>query len=427
MNPLRISVSLVALVLMVIPGDAFAKRRARIVEHAVVLGEENGAPFALYRPAGWNGDLVLYAHGFVDPAAPVALPDTASVEAAPWLVELRDTLLLAGFAVAYSAYAENGWAVDNGAQLTDSLRRLFAAHFDRPRRTYIIGRSLGALIALRLVETARPWYSGALALCGPVGGGRLQTDYIGHTRVLFDFFFPGVIPGDVLHVPADLDFSTLIGDIVAAIQANPQAAVALASVDQIRLPFTNFPELVNSIVRVLAYHIKGANDLLARTGGASPFDNTGVIYTGLGPFDAVVNAGVGRYTADQHALDFLAASYQPVGDLRLPVLTLHTTLDPDVPFVHEAALAELVTAAHPARPNARANRTTQHGRSPMGDWLVQQHYHRYGHCNFTPAEAVGAFLRLVDWVEHGAKPASGALTSPPESVGGNGCPADRPF
>jgi hypothetical protein len=403
MNRFRISMSLVALVLVVTPGPAFAERPTRIVEDAVVVAVEDGAPFALFRPAGWNGDLVLYVHGFVDPAAPVALPHSAPAEVAPWFVELRDTLLRAGFAVAYSAFAENGWAVDSGAQLTDRLRRLFAAHFQPPRRSYIIGRSLGGLIALRLVETARPWYSGALALCGPVGGGRLQTDYIGHTRVLFDFFFPGVIPGDVLNVPADLDFSALTGDIVNAVLANPQAAVALASVDQVRLPFTNFPELINSIVRVLAYHILGANDLLARTGGVSPFDNTGVTYTGLGPYDAVVNAGVGRFAAGDQALDFLAASYQPRGELRLPVLTLHTTLDPDVPVVHQAVLADLVAAANPARLN---------GRPPMRDWLAQQHYDRYGHCNFTPAEAAGAFRQLVDWVENGAKPTGGALTSP---------------
>src|SRR6059036_2796742 len=49
-------------------------------------------------------------------------------------------------------------------------------------------------------------YQGALALCAPAGGGRLETDYIGNVRVLFDFYFPGVIPGDVLHVP-EMEYS----------------------------------------------------------------------------------------------------------------------------------------------------------------------------------------------------------------------------
>ena len=36
----------------------------------------------------------------------------------------------------------------------------------------------------------------ALALCGPVGDFAGQIDYLGDFRVLFDYFFPGVIPGD---------------------------------------------------------------------------------------------------------------------------------------------------------------------------------------------------------------------------------------
>src|SRR2546430_831968 len=135
---------------------------------------------------------------------------------------------------------------------------------------------------------------GALALCGPVGGGRKQTDYVGHTRALFDFFCPGVIPGDVLHVEAT-DYSNTspqVQAIVGSILANPNAAVALASVDQIELPWTSFPELITSIVRVLGYNILGTNDLLKRTGGASPFENPNVTYTGLAALDAAVHARV---------------------------------------------------------------------------------------------------------------------------------------
>ena len=75
-------------------------------------------------------------------------------------------------------------------------------------------------------------------------------------------------------------------------------------------------------------------------------------------------------------------------------LTLHTTLDPDVPFAHEATLASTVATAKTSR------------------WLAQQHYTRYGHCNFSPAEALSAFLGLVAWAETGVKPASGAVGRP---------------
>src|SRR5205814_349519 len=68
-----------------------------------------------------------------------------------------------------------------------------------------------------------------------------------------------------------------------------------------------------------------------------------------------------------------------------------TTLDPDVPFSHEQSLAAIV---------AKAGYSSK---------LRQQSYNRYGHCNFSPAETVDAFFRLVNWVEYGVKPVSGAL------------------
>src|SRR5919201_2976278 len=106
------------------------------------LGTANGAQYAMFMPRTWNGRLVLWAHGFVDPDAPIALPDVLPADVAPWLVELREALLGAGYAVAYSSYAENGWAVKDGAARTRELRGLFTARFGAPTRVYVMGRSL---------------------------------------------------------------------------------------------------------------------------------------------------------------------------------------------------------------------------------------------------------------------------------------------
>jgi pimeloyl-ACP methyl ester carboxylesterase len=358
------------------------------------VGVSHGAQYAMFVPAAWNGRLILYAHGFIDPEAPIALPDAAPADIAPWVVELREALLSAGYAVAYSSYAENGWAVEDGAARTHELRDLFIARFGTPTRVFVTGRSLGALITVFLAEKFPSSYAGALAMCGPVGGARLETDYIGNVRVLFDYFFPGVIPGDVLHVPpmeytAD---SPVVQAIVAAILANPQKAVALASVDQIERPYTTPSQLVLSIVRPLGYNIRGTNDILARTGGQSPFGNVGVWYTGLGLFDPLMNASVGRFTAEAGGLRFLNDYYKPRGNLAIPLLTLHTTMDPDVPIFHEPALAKIVAAALRSK------------------WLAQQSVRRYGHCNFRPAEVVKGLSRLVTWAEQGVKPVSGDVT-----------------
>ena len=358
------------------------------------LGTSNGAQYAMFFPKAWNGRLVLWAHGFVDPAAPIALPDVQPADVAPWLVQLREQLLAAGYAVAYSSYSENGWAVKDGAARTHELRSLFMARFGVPTHVYVGGRSLGALITVLLAETYPGDYQGALALCGPLGGGRLETDYIANVRVLFDFFYPGVIPGDALHVPP-MEFtpeSQIVKDIVAAIVAEPQKAVALAAVDQIELPYRTLSELVFSIVRPLGYNIRGTNDVLARTGGQSPFGNLGTWYTGLGLHDAAVNAGVDRFAAKDAAIRYLNDYYRPRGSLTAPLLTLHTTMDPDVPFFHEAALARIVAAARTSK------------------WLAQQSVQRYGHCNVTPEETVVTLGRLVNWAEQGVKPAGGDVT-----------------
>src|SRR5207244_6207159 len=164
--------------------------------------------------------------------------------------------------------------------------------FGAPTQVYVMGRSLGGLITVFLAENFPASYQGALALCAPAGGGRLETDDMGNVLVLFDFYFPGVIPGDVLHVP-EMEYSAdspVVKAIVAAILANPQKAVALASVDQIKLPYTTLGQLVLSIVRPIGYNIRGTNDLLARTGGQSPFGNVRVCDPRLGGLDHFVDA-----------------------------------------------------------------------------------------------------------------------------------------
>ena len=48
-------------------------------------------------PDNWNGELIIYGHGIVDPAAPVGLPTTQDS-----FTVLRDQFLRRGYAVAYT-------------------------------------------------------------------------------------------------------------------------------------------------------------------------------------------------------------------------------------------------------------------------------------------------------------------------------------
>ena len=159
-----------------------------------------GALYGLFLPAGWNGDLVLYAHGYTDPAAPLSLPEGG-------MVALRDALLALGYGVAWSSYSENGYAVKDGVIRTRQVGELFSENFGAPHNTYLMGHSLGGIVALMAAEKNPDLYAGALPMCSLVGGGPLEIDYIFNVRVLFDYFFPGVIPGHALEVPEGLDFA----------------------------------------------------------------------------------------------------------------------------------------------------------------------------------------------------------------------------
>ena len=73
----------------------------------------DGADYGIFVPTNWNGDVVLYAHGIVLPPARVSFPGPADWDNA---AALRDALGAAGYAVAYSSYSQNGYAIKRGIQ-----------------------------------------------------------------------------------------------------------------------------------------------------------------------------------------------------------------------------------------------------------------------------------------------------------------------
>jgi pimeloyl-ACP methyl ester carboxylesterase len=339
-----------------------------------------GALYALYFPAEWNGDLVLYAHGYTNPAAPLALPGWP-----PNLNDLRDELMALGYGVAWSSYSENGYEVRDGVIRTRQLRGLFTSNFGAPDKTYVMGHSMGGLMSVMVAEKNPGLYAGALPMCGPIGGGAMEIDYVYHVRVLFDYFFPGVIPGNALEVPEGLDFGTDVAPaVIDAVVADPEAAMEMAAVDQIDLPYSDFGELINSILNPIFFNIIGTEDFFDRMHHTF-FENSATTYAGSSD-DVALNAGVDRFEATPDARNYLEHWYQPRGNLEIPVLAIHTTMDPAVALVHESVYAAIVDAAG------------------TSDLLVQRIIDRYGHCTFTTAEQLDAFQDLVSWVETGVAP-----------------------
>jgi alpha-beta hydrolase superfamily lysophospholipase len=95
---------------------------------------------------------------------------------------------------AFSSYSENGWAVKDGVQRTHQLLGIFTSKFGQPTRVYISGASMGGLIAIELAEKYPGAIAGALPTCAVAGGALRQFDYPANVRVLFDLFYPHVLP-----------------------------------------------------------------------------------------------------------------------------------------------------------------------------------------------------------------------------------------
>lgn len=142
------------------------------------FGQLGKAAYRIEIPDAWNGELVMYAHGFAGFGTEVA------VESPPRA--LRRYLVANGFAWAASSYSENGYVPGIGADDTLALKEHFTAEFGEPKRTYIAGQSMGGnVVALALENHARE-YDGGLALCGALGGIE-QIDYLASWVAVAEF------------------------------------------------------------------------------------------------------------------------------------------------------------------------------------------------------------------------------------------------
>src|ERR1043166_171931 len=184
----------------------------------VIDGSVGGSLYRLVRPTNWNGRLVLYAHGFVPSDEPVALPPEGGL--------LSSLVAPQGFAVAYSSFSENGWAVRDGMERTHQLLGIFSARFGRPARVYITGVSMGGLIAIKLSETYPAIYAGALPVGAVAGGPRRQFDYGANVWTFFNFLYPRVLPSNAANIPDGIDVTqAVVPRPLFAIQEPPHGAL----------------------------------------------------------------------------------------------------------------------------------------------------------------------------------------------------------
>src|SRR5205823_3295627 len=78
---------------------------------------------------------------------------------------------------------------------------IFTAAKGKPSRVYLTGISEGGLITTLAIEQYPDIYDGGLAAAGPIGDFRRQINYFGDFRVIFDYYFPGLVPGSAIAPP----------------------------------------------------------------------------------------------------------------------------------------------------------------------------------------------------------------------------------
>jgi pimeloyl-ACP methyl ester carboxylesterase len=338
---------------------------------------KTGEIIEICKPANWNGELTIYAHGYVSAYEPLALP-TQEDEFAPLFISM-------GYAYATTSYSENGLAIQSGIDDILDLRKKFIKEYGEPEHIYLTGGSEGGLVTTLAIERYPELFSGGLSLCGPCGDFQKQINYYADFRVLFDYYFPGILPGDAVNIPDDLinNWATIYWPaILQAITQNPAAAYKILNITGAAYDPNNITTIGKTFERALWYDVFATNDAIEKLKG-QPYDNTTTIYTGTGSAqeDAQLNALVDRFEADKHALKNIEKYYQTTGDLTIPLVKAHTTGDPVVPFWHLPLYQAKVVAQG----------TTQ--------LFAGLPVNRYGHCTFTEAEIVTAFALLAQKVK----------------------------
>ena len=345
---------------------------------------------AVYRictPPWWwsgNGELVIWAHGYVDATRPVEIPEDQLCLGGTLCIP--DMVNYLGYDFITTSYSVNGLAVVPGIPDVIELVDLYTAEHGPPDRVYLVGASEGGLITTLAVEQYPDVFDGGLAACGPIGDFARQTNYIGDFRAVLDVFFPNLMPGDPIDIPPELmdEWDTFYQDEVKPAllhRANRRRLRQLVNVTDLPFDPANYQQTLETSLQDLLWYNVFATNNAADVLGGQPFDNLDREYAGSRN-DALLNARVQRFSADPAALDEIEAHYQTIGVLQAPLVTLHTTLDQLVPYWHEDMYLEK-TIASGAWPEFHANYTPTE---------------TYGHCMFDVDDLLGAFDLLVEMV-----------------------------
>jgi pimeloyl-ACP methyl ester carboxylesterase len=360
-------------------------------------GVHNGAGYRIEVPANWNGELVMWAHGYRGTALELTVDDHP----------LRPFLLANGYAWAASSYSKNDYDPAQGAKDTHALAQLFNGRVGKPSRTYITGGSMGGHVTAAVAEQWPQSYAGAMPVCGVLGDYELSDyflDFNASAQALSGVGAQFPFAADYLGTTVPATKAELGPAYPFALNANGQNLKSLTQLRSggVRPLFDQGWLFWNAVVSDFLFGLGATigDGTVARHPGVA-VQNSDVVYQfdtdpALSAAEASFNGVVQRVTADpQGRLRNGMSNVAPTtGDLQIPMLTLHTLGDLFVPFLMEQEYARRVAA------NGKSHN------------LVQRATRDFGHCAFTGPELATAFVDLVRWVEAGIRPAGDDVLDP---------------
>jgi len=344
-------------------------------------GQYDGGLYRVEIPENWNGDLVLFAHGFVPNAGPNGSMLRVGVH------RFREHVVKEGFAWAASSYRCNGYVPGQGLLDTVALVDLFKqANGGRAAtRVYLTGESMGGHVTLLGMQEFPTMFAGGLAMC-PAG------------PELFDYFAAmsaaaEVVTGVQFHadtVPQD------VATMTAALGKPPDFTEKGRQLASIEIQMSGGPRPFAMEGLAGRFIANMSTSQAALVGSTTPtnraIDTAHLSYAigdGLGLTADTLNAKARRKTGDPQ-MRSANGPYEEVvpfdGKIQRPLMTMHGTGDLYVPIFLERSLKRAVAAAG-------------------NDTLLTQRVYRIGaHCQFSQPEMAKAFDDLVAWVKTGTKP-----------------------
>lgn len=383
-------------------------------------GEINGAPYRIRVPEVWNGTLLIFAHGYRDKADHPGEIDNRNAEVAA-AAALEAPLLAQGFALAGSAYKDNGWSIEDAIKDTKDLAVFFRENVAEPQRTIIWDVSFGAFVGFKSMEQFGGIYDGALCLCGEGAGATRTWDSALVPYLAYDVVF-GIPPswGTVREVRNDIDFET---EVLAKLVPEISNIANFPKFEFIRLvsgvpgqgltpppPPGFYPGWVFTD---FFFFTEARAELQRRAGG--PFAQNLDQHYSLTPAERAYLAGIGLPTpvadawlaqmnartnieALPSARNYVRSNTDYNGKIKHPVLTMHTMIDPLTVVANESAYADLIAST---------------GRQ---DLLFQTYTTGVGHCNFTGPQVLTAIGAIDLWVRTGVRPTAASF---PAALGFN--------